>query len=135
MDRLYEIDRALHELMPETHTWEDHCHDPEWLQAFPGGFQPLFSYSQRLVLCREQIMKTSEHLSDDDFLLYVENAIEWVMITGVAFMMNESTDHILQLHHDMLPDNSVRLEQVAHRNGMSMAQFMGMEQRPAAVSG
>lgn len=133
MDRRHEIDVALNQLVPPQVTWSDVHADEAWLKAFPMGIQPMFEFADRLVLDSNRLVEVGADLDDDEFLLFVENAIESVFVMAASLILEEHVDDVLDIFRLRCPEQAQRLERVARANGFTLKEFVGIARRATAL--
>jgi hypothetical protein len=131
MTRAERVLRALNQLCPSDATWEVRNDEP-FRTAFPCGIAPLFRYRGHLLICIEQIIAGAGDVDAKTFEGHLDALITFVFATSAGLIMDESAEHVINMHRDMYPVDHIVLRAAATKAGLSLADFMGLN-RPDAL--
>jgi len=120
------VAEALNGCVPDSMTWTER-NDAAWRAAFPCGMQPKFNHTETLTICTDQIVQAGAMLDDEGFENLILALVAWVFTSGVPYVFEESTEHIIGVLDDVSPDEAAFLRHVAELNGCTLIEFLGAD--------
>lgn len=94
---------ALFDEMPPPFTFCERS-DPDWLASHPSGFGTFSNDDHLFSFSPSRIAETCQHMSDDEFIMYLEAIYDWWMCTATCFMDNLTVATALEAMKHEAPD-------------------------------
>jgi hypothetical protein len=122
---------ALNALLPDQVTWIERC-EPKWLEAFPAGIAPRFTYTKTVDVCPDRIVEVGASLEDYDFESLLDALIVWVVLSQIDLQSDVAPETVIDRFAEAEPVEAMVLSAAADERGLTLMEFLGVNRRDAA---